>query len=335
MIHIRHEVSLLSSNTFGIPATACVFVESDDVADLAGFIRSLPDPSAVFLLGGGSNVLLVSDRYDVVIRPAMKGIEVIDETDDQVLVRAGAGEVWDDFVKWCVERNYAGVENLSHIPGTVGACPIQNIGAYGVEARETIETVEAMEMETGQTVRFNNQQCCFNYRDSYFKRSKGKYLITAVRFRLSKKFESNIKYADLKTELSGSEHITLENMRQAVINIRLRKLPDPAELGNAGSFFKNPTIHTEKHKEISQLYPHAPLYRTSDEFWKISAAWLIDQCGWKGVREGHVGVHKMQPLVIVNYGGANGNEILHFARKIIDSVSDKFGIELEQEVNIV
>jgi len=335
MINIRQEASLLSFNTFGIPATASVFVESDDVAELSGFIRSLSDPSAAFLLGGGSNVLLVSDRYDLVIRPVMKGISLIDESDDCVLVRAGAGEVWDDFVKWCVERNYAGVENLSHIPGTVGACPIQNIGAYGVEAKETIETVEAMEMTTGQTFTFNNRQCLFDYRDSFFKRKKGKYIITAVRFRLSKNFEPNVKYADLKTELSINERVTLKNIRQAVINIRSRKLPDPAELGNAGSFFKNPTINTEKSKKISQLYPQAPLYRTSDELYKISAAWLIDQCGWKGVRDGNMGVHKLQPLVIVNYGDANGKEIFHFALKIIDSVNNKFGIRLEPEVNIV
>jgi len=334
MIHIRQDVPLISYNSFGMAATASVLVESDDVAELAGFVRSLSDPSAVFLLGGGSNVLLVSDRCNVVIRPVMKGIEVIGETDDHVLARVGAGEVWDDFVKWCVERNYAGVENLSHIPGTAGACPIQNIGAYGVEAKETIETVETMKMDTGQTVTFNNLQCCFGYRDSFFKRNKGKYLITAVRFRLSKKFEPDVKYADLKSELSGNK-ISLKSIRQAVIAIRSRKLPNPAELGNAGSFFKNPTIDVVKSKEISQLYPQAPLYRTTDELWKISAAWLIDQCGWKGVREGCVGVHKMQPLVIVNYGGANGKEILHFAQKIIDSVSDKFGIGLEPEVNIV
>ena len=335
MMNIRHEVSLLSCNTFGIPAVASVFVESGDVAGLVDFVRSLADPSAVFLLGGGSNVLLVSDRYDIVIRPVMKGIALVDETDDRVLVRVGAGEVWDDFVKWCVERNYAGVENLSHIPGTVGACPIQNIGAYGVEAKETIETVEAMEMSTGQIVTFDNHQCCFDYRDSFFKRNKGKYLITAVRFRLSKKFEPNVKYADLKTELSCYERITLENMRQAVISIRRRKLPDPAELGNAGSFFKNPTIDNEKSKEIRQLYPQAPLYPASDDLWKISAAWLIEQCGWKGLREGDTGVHKIQPLVIVNYGGAKGKEILHFAQKIIDSVNNRFGIRLEMEVNIV
>ena len=335
MINIRQGVSLLSRNTFGIPATASVFVESDNHAELADFVRSLPEPSAAFVLGGGSNILLISNRLDVVIHPVMKGIELIDETDEHVLVRAGAGEIWDDFVNWCVEREFAGVENLSHIPGTVGACPIQNIGAYGAEAKETVETVEAIEKETGRAVSFDNQQCLFGYRDSFFKQNKGKYIITAVRFRLSKRFEPNVNYNDLKTELSRNSSITLKNVRQAVIDIRRRKLPDPSELGNVGSFFKNPTIPFEKSSEISKLYPEAPLYPVSQECCKISAAWLIQQCGWKGIREGNVGAHERQPLVIVNYGGANGKEILDFAQKIIHSIWVKFGVHLEPEVNIV
>jgi UDP-N-acetylmuramate dehydrogenase len=234
-----------------------------------------------------------------------------------------------------VERNYAGVENLSYIPGSVGACPIQNIGAYGSEAKDTIEMVEAIEMTTGQTLSFNHQQCGLGYRDSLFKRNKGKYLITAVHFRLSKRFEPNIKYADLKTELFRNAHITMEAIRRAVITIRSRKLPDPVVLGNAGSFFKNPTIETAKSKEISHLYQQAPLYPISREYWRISAAWLIDQCGWRGKRIGNVGAHHRQPLVIVNYGGATGKEILDFAGQIFDSVVDKFGIRLEPEVNIV
>ncbi len=335
MINIRQEVSLLSYNTFGIPATASVFVESDDATELADFIRSLPDPSGAFLLGGGSNILFVSNRCEMVIHPVIKGIEVTAETDDDVWIRAGAGEVWDDFVSWCVARNYAGVENLSHIPGTVGACPIQNIGAYGTEAKETIELVETIEKTTGQIITFNNQQCQFDYRDSFFKKNKGKYLITAAQFKLSKRFEPNVKYADLKTELSRNVHVTMENIRQAVISIRSRKLPDPAELGNAGSFFKNPTIDTAKSREISELDPQAPLYPVSHGCWKISAAWLIQHCGWKGVQDGNVGTHSRQPLVIVNYGGAIGKEVLDFAQKIIDSVDRKFGIRLEPEVNVV
>ena len=335
MINIRKEVSLLSRNTFGIPATASVFVESDNVAELTDFLRSLSDLSAPLVLGRGSNILLVSDRLETVIHPVMKGIELIDETDGHVCVRVGAGEVWDDFVSWCVNRQYAGVENLSYIPGTVGACPIQNIGAYGVEAKETVEMVEAIEKQTGQAVTFSNRQCLFGYRDSFFKKNKGKYIITAVRFRLSKRFEPNIKYAGLETELSRSVSVALKDVRQAVINIRRRKLPDPSELGNAGSFFKNPTINVEKYSEINRLYPQAPLYSVSQVYWKISAAWLIQQCEWKGVREGNAGTHAEQPLVIVNYGGASGMEILSFAQKIIDSVDRKFGIGLEPEVNIV
>ena len=337
MIQILHDVALFPYNTFGTPATASVFVETDDIAELADFIKSLSDPFTTFVLGGGSNVLFVSDRCDLVIHPVMKGIELIDETDDHVIVRAGAGEVWDDFVNWCVEKHYAGVENLSHIPGTVGACPVQNIGAYGAEAKETIETVEAIEMATGQNVTFSNQQCRFDYRDSFFKNEKGKYLITAVQFRLSKRFEPNLRYTDLKLELSRTVHVTMDTVRQAVISIRSRKLPNPAKLGNAGSFFKNPTINNAKSEEISQYdtQGQALLYPASHGLWKISAAWLIRQCGWVGIRDGNVGIYKRQPLVIVNHGGATGKEILDFARKIIDSVNDKFGIALEPEVNMV
>ena len=335
MINIRHEVPLLPFNTFGISAIASFFVVSDNADELADYVRALSDPSVSFVLGGGSNILLTSDRYDLVIRPAMKGINLIEETDDHVLVRAGAGEVWDDFVSWCVEQNYSGVENLSHIPGTVGACPIQNIGAYGAEAKETIETVEAIEQNTGKTVTFSNRQCGFGYRDSIFKKNRGKYIITAVRFKLSKRFEPNIKYAGLETELSQIAPVTPKSVRQAVISVRNRKLPDPAKLGNCGSFFKNPTVDAEKLKEISNLYPKAPLYPVSQGIWKISAAWMIQQCGWKDVREGNVGTYMQQPLVMVNYGGATGKEILGFARKIIDSVFNRFGIALEPEVYCV
>ena len=335
MINIRKEVPLLSYNTFGVPATASVFVESDSVAELADYVRSLSKPSAALLLGGGSNVLFVSERCETVIRPAIKGFEPIDETNENVLVRAGAGEIWDDFVNWCVDNNYAGVENLSYIPGTVGACPVQNIGAYGVEAKEIIEKVETLEITTGQTVTFNNKQCLFDYRDSFFKKNRGKYIVTAVYFRLSKKFEPNVKYGDLQLELAHDIHINIATIREAIINIRTRKLPNPAELGNAGSFFKNPTIENKKAKEITQIYQHVPLYSVSREYKKISAAWLIQQCELISKREGAVSVHKRQPLVIVNHGGATGKEILDFSNKIIDTVNNKFNIRLEPEVNIV
>ncbi len=335
MINIRQEVDLFPYNTFGIPATASMFVEVDCVDEVSDFLKSLADPSIAFILGGGSNVLFVADRCEVVVHPVFKGIELIDETADSVLIRAGAGEVWDDFVQWCVDRHYSGVENLSHIPGLVGACPIQNIGAYGVEVKDVVESVEAMELVTGQVALFSQQQCQFGYRDSFFKQHKRQYFVTAVQFRLSKKFVPNVHYVDLKMELSRVPLVTLESIRQAVIHIRNRKLPDPSKIGNAGSFFKNPTISTEKSTEISKQYHQVPLYPVTPDFWKISAAWLIQQCGWKGIREGQVGTYPSQPLVIVNYGGATGKEILDFSTKIIDSVHDKFGIRLEPEVNIL
>jgi len=335
MIHIRQDVSLLPYNTFGIPAAASAFVESDDVVELADLFRSMSDCSSAVVLGGGSNVLLVGERYDLVVRPVMKGIELLDETDECALVRAGAGEVWDDFVRWCVNRRYAGVENLSHIPGTVGACPIQNIGAYGAEAKETIEAVETIEKATGQPVTFDNAQCRFGYRDSFFKRSKGQHLITAVRFRLSKRFAPNVNYDALRDELPQNKPVTIQDVRRAIISVRSRKLPEPTALGNAGSFFKNPLVDAEKSEEILRLHPQAPLYQAGEGFWKISAAWLIQQCGWKGVRKGNVGVYEQQPLVIVNCGGASGREILDFSREIIDSVCGRFGVELQPEVNVV
>ena len=335
MINIRREVCLLPYNTFNVPATASTFVESDNVAELVDFIRSHRDSSAFILLSGGSNTLFASERCEMVVRPVMQGIEIVDETDDYILVNVAAGENWDNFVSWCVERYYAGVENLSYIPGTVGASPIQNIGAYGAEAKDVIETVETIEIATGKIVTFNNQQCQFDYRDSYFKRNKGKYLITAVQFRLSKKFEPNVKYRDLQLELVRKAYITLENVRNAIINIRKRKLPDTAELGNAGSFFKNPTIDGEKTKELLQINPKAPIYPVSLENSKASAAWLVQQAVGRNFRDGAVGIHKLQSLVIVNYGGATGREILDFARKISNLVADKFGVELEMEVNIV
>ena len=253
MISIQREVSLLPYNTFGVAATASFLVESDNVSELADYVRSLSDPSSVILLGGGSNTLFVSERCGTVVRPVMKGIELTGETDGHVLLRVGAGEIWDDFVKWCVERNFSGVENLSYIPGTAGACPVQNIGAYGSEAKEVIESVEAIEMLTGKTVVLSNNQCRFEYRDSIFKNNRGKYIITAVNFRLSKTFVPNVKYGNVQLELVRDVHITIESVRKAIIKIRRRKLPDPSKTGNAGSFFKNPAIDRKKSEEIKEI----------------------------------------------------------------------------------
>jgi UDP-N-acetylmuramate dehydrogenase len=335
MLSIRQEISLMPYNTFAIDATASAFIEADDENELCGFLKSLPDPSSVLILGGGSNVLFVSGRYNMVARPVFKGVEILEETGDNVLIRAKAGEVWDEFVDWCVGRNYSGIENLSGIPGMTGASPIQNIGAYGVEVNRVIEAVETVKIITGEKIVFNNEQCGFGYRDSIFKRNAGKYLITAVQFRLNKNFSPSIQYTDLKTELLHIDSVTLPSVRKAVLAIRERKLPDTAHYGNAGSFFKNPTIEEGKSVEMREIDALVPLYPIAPRQWKISAAWLIQRAGWKGVRDGCVGTHDRQALVIVNYGHAAGKDILDFAGKIIRSVDEKFGIRLEPEVRIV
>jgi UDP-N-acetylmuramate dehydrogenase len=332
MILFRKEYPLLALNTFGIAATAGLFVESNSTGRLHSFIRSIPDPCSAFVLGGGSNVLFASGRCELVIHPVMKGISIVTETENNVWVRAGAGVIWDDLVSWCVGRRYGGLENLSLIPGTVGASPVQNIGAYGTEVKDCIEAVDGIAMSTGQMGTLSNRECMFGYRSSVFKTGKEKYLITAVRFKLSKKFEPNTGYADLKTELQEFPHPTMGDVRAAVIRLRLRKLPDPDKLGNAGSFFKNPVIDAAKADELRSLYPSVSLYPAQGG-WKISAAWLISQTGC--LRDGNVGVYERQPLVLVNYGGASGEEIIRFAGKVIDSVFCKFGIRLEPEVNII
>ncbi len=334
MIKIQQQVSLLPYNTFGVQATASEYIETDNLNELSDFIRSTTFNPSPLILGGGSNVLFITDHCALVIHPAFKGIEIANEDETNVWLRVGAGENWQDFVSWCVQHRYSGVENLAFIPGHVGACPVQNIGAYGVEVKDAIEKVEAVDMSTGEYRQFNNEQCHFNYRDSYFKQNKGKYLITFVHFKLSKSFVPNLKYVDLVNCLNGRE-ISIETVYQAIIDIRRKKLPDPADISNAGSFFKNPVIDGEKASAIEEQYPSVPLYHVDSSSYKISAAWLIQTCGWKGVREKNVGTYPGQPLVIVNYGGATGQEIWSFATKIRDSVNGQFGILLESEVNMV
>ncbi|MDR1864608.1 MAG: UDP-N-acetylmuramate dehydrogenase [Bacteroidales bacterium] len=335
MISIQTNVPLLDRNTFGIAATASVLVTSDSAAELSSFLKTEPVPSSALILGGGSNMLFVSPRCGTVIHPAFKGIEVTGEDAERALVRAHAGETWDDLVAWCVGRNYAGMENLSLIPGTVGACPVQNIGAYGAEAQHVIERVEAMEIATGRTVIFRRDECRFGYRDSIFKQHRGKYLVVSVWFGLSKRFTPNLSYAGLKAELPAGENITAGQVREAVIRIRRQKLPDYRLLGNAGSFFKNPVVSAKQAAALKRLYGDVPLYPAGRGLQKTSAAWLIQQCGWKGARKGNVGSYLMQPLILVNYGNASGREVLDFAEEIIRSVEERFGVRMEPEVNIV
>ncbi|MDP4207647.1 MAG: UDP-N-acetylmuramate dehydrogenase [Bacteroidota bacterium] len=337
MIIIEECYSLKSYNTFGLPARARFFAEAGTVEDLRTIVNVFcNDPKPKLILGGGSNLLFTDDFDGVVIFPDLKGNEIISQTPDDVYVKAYAGENWDNFVAYCVSQNWGGLENLSLIPGNVGACPIQNIGAYGVEAKDCIDKVDVINLKNGEIRQFTNAECKFGYRDSIFKReAKDQYIVTAVTFKLSKHPVCQTKYADVNEELKKFPEVNLASIRQAIINIRERKLPAPEKFGNAGSFFKNPVVSMNIFNNIKAEYPNVPSYPVNEHNIKIPAAWLIQTCGWKGKREGNVGTHETQPLVIINYGGATGSEIFGFAQKIQQSVLSQMGIELEMEVNII
>jgi len=288
------------------------------------------------VLGEGSNVLFTGDFNGTIIHPALKGIEILSEDQDKVRVKAFSGENWDEFVKYCVEKNWYGLENLSLIPGSVGSSPVQNIGAYGVEAKDLILQVEGIMMETGEKMTFSNSECRFDYRNSIFKQDlKNRFLITAVSFSLDKHPRFELSYGQVEKEFMKKPVQDLHALRQTIIEIRESKLPDPSKLGNAGSFFKNPVITDSEYDILKVKYQGLPFYPAKMGYKKIPAAWLIEQSGWKGVREGNTGTYPTQPLVIVNYGNATGSEIFRFAEKVIDSVRKKFGVRLEMEVNLV
>lgn len=324
-------------HTFGINCNARFLITIDSYSELVSFLTTEWNKyPQKMILGGGSNVLFTGDYNGLILRPLIKGIELMEETTDDVLVRAMCGEVWDELVNYCVERNWGGLENLSQIPGNVGACPIQNIGAYGVEVKDTIQWVECIDLATMNQVKFRNEECNFDYRNSVFKLAlKGKYLITAVVFMLQKNPELKTKYADVERELEKYDKIDVKSVRAAISAIRWRKLPDPLCIGNAGSFFKNPVITLSHYKEIQEDYPNIPGYPQAVSDIKVPAAWLIENACYKGVREGDVGTSPTQPLVIVNYGDATGEQIITFARKIQKRVHEMFGVELEMEVNVV
>jgi UDP-N-acetylmuramate dehydrogenase len=337
MIIIEETFSLKSFNTFGIQSYAKIFAEAttmDDLKNIIGIFRDNPLPKLV--LGGGSNLLFTKDFDGIVLYPNLEGIELVRHSGESTWLRAYAGENWDKFVEFCVSKNLGGIENLSLIPGNVGACPIQNIGAYGVEVKDVIESVEALDILTGEKHVFSNTECRFGYRDSIFKHeAKNKYIITAVVFKLRKQPAIFLNYKEVIDEMHHFSEVTVATVRKAIINIRRRKLPDPAEFGNAGSFFKNPIISTTQFQSIKENFSSAPCYVIDKESVKIPAAWLIENCGWKGKREGNVGTHAIQPLVIVNYDGATGSEVIHLAEKINESVNQQFGIRLEMEVNVI
>ncbi|GAB4378669.1 MAG: UDP-N-acetylmuramate dehydrogenase [Salibacteraceae bacterium] len=335
-MRIHHNQSLKPYNTFGIEVKAETLVSTQVAEEVPGFFDRFGQPPAL-VLGGGSNVLITSDISGVVMKMEIPGIRVIDETDTYLLVEAGAGVVWHEFVMHCIEQNWAGVENLSLIPGSVGAAPMQNIGAYGVELESVFEKLEAYHWPEKRFVTFRKEECEFGYRDSIFKRQlKGEAIITSVTFRLSKVPKYNIGYGTLQQQLEmmGVKELTLRAVSEAVMAIRRSKLPDPSKLGNSGSFFKNPVVDKATFEQLLQKYPDAVGYPVADGV-KVAAGWLIEKAGLKGKRFGNCGVHDRQALVLVNYGGATGAEIYRLSETVINRVYEQFGITLEREVNVI
>lgn len=337
-MHIQKNISLKSYNTFGIDAVAKHFVSVNSIIELQEVLKLNYFPHK-FILGGGSNMLLTKDIEALVIHVDLKGIEIISKSDDSVLVRANAGENWHEFVLWCLDHNFGGIENLSLIPGNVGSAPIQNIGAYGVELKDVFVSCEAINMKSLLLKTFTKKDCLFGYRESIFKHEvKGKFLITSVTLQLSTiNHKLHTDYGAISSQLQemGVENPTIQDISNAVIAIRQSKLPDPKEIGNSGSFFKNPVISTSQLESLKTIFPDIPSYVVSDSEVKVPAGWLIEKAGFKGKTLGNYGVHKKQALVLVNYGDAKGADILNLARLIQKTVHRIFNIKIETEVNII
>lgn len=335
---ILENYPLKDITTFHAKVFAKQYAEFSNTEELKNLLQHVKG-NPFMVLGGGSNVLFASDYNGTILRNTIKGIEVVEESGDDVYIKAQGGEKWHDFVMYCVSHNYGGVENLSLIPGTVGAGPIQNIGAYGVELKDVLFEVEAMNIETGAIRIFSNAECKFGYRDSIFKgEQKGKYIIVSVTFKLDKHPKRvNVSYGTIAKELEvmGITNPGIADVSKAVIRIRSSKLPDPDKIGNAGSFFKNPVIANEVFEKIKEQFPDIVFFPAHHGYTKLAAGWLIEQCGWKGKRVGDAGVHKDQALVLVNYGDATGKEIYDLSTAVIESVQMKFGITLEREVNLI
>jgi len=336
MVSIQNNISLKPYNTFGIEVFAKKFVEVSSQAILKHVLENNRD--SLLILGGGSNVLLTDNYNGLVVKNNFKGIDVLQETDKEVVLKVGGGENWHEFVMYCVEHGFAGIENLSLIPGSVGASPMQNIGAYGVEVKDVIVEVEAFNLSDYSVKVFDNDACEFGYRSSVFKTSqKGIFFITSVTFKLTKEGSLNTTYGAIENELKemNISSPSIKDVSDAVINIRESKLPDPKKIGNSGSFFKNPIITKGELDNILLEFAEAPNYLQKDGTYKIAAGWLIEQCGWKGKKITNYGVHDKQALVLVNYGGASGTQIFELSSEIIKSVEKKFKITLEREVNII
>lgn len=338
MFRFEKNFSLKQHNTFGLDAKARYYFEFTEEEDLPVFLCSFEawQQLPLLFMGGGSNLLFKGDFEGLVIHANTPGIKLLREDKNHIWLEAGSGEKWDNFVSYCVNCRYGGMENLSLIPGNVGAAPVQNIGAYGVEVKDFVVAVKGFDLLTFQFREIPAEACEFAYRNSIFKNQlKGRFIVTSVVFKLDRFPEFRLNYGDLKaeTEKLGTEN--LHHIREAIIAIRRRKLPDPEVLGNAGSFFKNPVMANDKALELKTAFPSVPVYPVGDGRSKIAAAWLIEQCGWKGHREGDAGVHRMQALVLVNYGEATGEQIFALSQEIRQSVIDRFSIELEREVQVV
>lgn len=329
-MNIKQNIQLQPYNSFRTKAIAKLFCEPQTTKELSDILQNAPNEH-MLILGNGYNLFFTKNFDGLVIKPGMRGIRILSETDEWIEIEAGAAEDWDELVAHCVSCQYAGMENLSLIPGTVGAAPIQNIGAYGAEAKDVITGVKAVEIKSGKTVEFTNAQCEFSYRNSIFKQTQS-YVVTSVTFRLQKSFTYKEKYVDLNHELEGIATPSLSQVREAIIRIRTRKLPDPVDLPNAGSFFKNPILTKEEKENLQIKLPDAPIYNVSENEFKTSAAFLIEKAGYKGKRRGMVGVYPHHALIIVNYGTEDGGEIAGFMREIQDAVFQQFAMSLEPEV---
>jgi len=335
---LRENISLKFFNTFGIEASARFFTEAlieEDIIELGRNLQEIPQP--LLVLGGGSNILFTKDFPGTLLKISTKGTHVIKEDDETVWVQANAGENWDDLVSFCVEKGWGGIENLSAIPGNAGTSPVQNIGAYGVEMKDTFVELEAFDLATGRIKILLKEECRFGYRESIFKlQSKGRYIILNVTFRLTKKPILCLDYGNIRNELAimKIDRPGIRDVREAVCRIRSDKLPDPKVTGNAGSFFKNPVILPQQYESLKRSFPGIVSFEQNGKI-KLAAAWMIEQCGWKGKRKGNAGVHSTQPLVLVNLGNATGLEIIELSEEIRQSVYQRFGIILETEVNVI
>jgi UDP-N-acetylmuramate dehydrogenase len=339
LITIKENISLKHLNTFGIEAVAKFYVEINSIEDFLELIKTEEyRNSKRLIIGGGSNILFTKDVDGLVIKNQLKGIHIVKESGDDVEVKVAAGEVWHEFVMWCIDHHLAGMENLSLIPGCVGASPMQNIGAYGVEIKDMFVSLEAYDLNSGEAKVFHKSECHFGYRESVFKHEyKDRYIITSVTYRLSRKPHFHTSYGAIGSELEkmGVKDLSIDAISQAVINIRSSKLPDPKKIGNAGSFFKNPEVNSSTYHDLKAKFPDLVAYPLENGNYKLAAGWLIEQSGLKGYTQGEAGVHDKQALVLINKGHAKGKDIFNLSEHVLQTVFAKFGVKLEREVNII